>query len=63
MSPGAEILQKVKSLFVHEVDWDELEQADRLCPNCKSDRYYVEKGRVTTIYRCRNCRTEGAGPR
>lgn len=63
MNSRTEILQKLKSLFVYEVPWDELEQADRPCPNCKSDRYYIEQGRVTTIYRCRDCRTEGGGPR
>jgi len=33
------------------------------CPNCGSDDYWQQKGRVGTMYRCLNCRSEGMGPK
>jgi len=43
-----------------DVDYDELIEADKPCPKCERDTLHVEEGRFTDVYRCSECRFEGA---
>lgn len=51
---------RLKSLFVYEPNWDEMEQLDEPCPRCKRDTLYREGGRLVVVDRCRECNFEGA---
>lgn len=46
------------NFLAYEPDWEELEVSTENCPRCKS-LMYVEPGYLP-VYRCRNCRFEGA---
>lgn len=60
---GSGLYQRLKSLVVCQPDWEELVQLEDDCPLCGSERYYKDQGRLTSVYRCRDCPSEGIGPK